>query len=188
LSDGQRRLLEEAEKSCGRLSALIAEMSDLSNLEAATSTFNPRPIDAAAILAEAVESLPPTADRQVPVETRGRQAVPIKGDSTRLRSAFVAILAAVRRELVPDATLVVHQELRVQNGRQVAWILTGDEEAVTAMSGGHALGVFDEWRGGNGLSLMVSRRIVEAHGGAVWAPPGDKPPPGAAIELPIDGP
>ena len=34
LSDQQRRLLEEAEKSCGRLTALLTEVSDLSNLEA----------------------------------------------------------------------------------------------------------------------------------------------------------
>jgi signal transduction histidine kinase len=36
--DQQRRLLEEAEKSCGRLSALLAEVSDLSGLEAGTAT------------------------------------------------------------------------------------------------------------------------------------------------------
>ena len=42
LPDAQRRLLEEAEKSCGRLSALLAEMSDLSGLEAGTATFNAR--------------------------------------------------------------------------------------------------------------------------------------------------
>ena len=30
LTDPQRKLLEEAEKSCGRLSALMAEVSDLS--------------------------------------------------------------------------------------------------------------------------------------------------------------
>ena len=40
ITDQQRKLLEEAEKSCGRLSALVAEMSDLSALEAGRRTFN----------------------------------------------------------------------------------------------------------------------------------------------------
>ena len=36
ITEQQRRLLEEAEKSCARLSALLAEVSDLANLEAGT--------------------------------------------------------------------------------------------------------------------------------------------------------
>ena len=35
LSDQQRNLLEQAEKSCARLTALLTEVSDLSNLEGA---------------------------------------------------------------------------------------------------------------------------------------------------------
>ena len=45
LTEPQRRLLEEAEKSCGRLSALLAEMSDLSGLEGGTAPFNRAPLD-----------------------------------------------------------------------------------------------------------------------------------------------
>src|SRR5918999_2180574 len=57
LSDQQRKLLEEAEKSCARLSALLAEMSELSNLEAGTAPFNRSRIDLRALLADAVASL-----------------------------------------------------------------------------------------------------------------------------------
>ena len=38
LTDPQRKLLEEAEKSCGRLTALLTEVSDLSNLEGRLNT------------------------------------------------------------------------------------------------------------------------------------------------------
>src|SRR3954469_773993 len=68
LSDQQRRLLEEAEKSCGRLSFLIAEVSELSNLEAGTAPFNKQETDLHAALRQAVEQLPPLPDREVPVE------------------------------------------------------------------------------------------------------------------------
>jgi len=44
--------------------------------------------------------------------------------------------------------------------------------------------VFDEWRGGSGLSLPVARRILGGHGGRIWsAPEGHKS--GARILLPV---
>ena len=53
LSDQQRKLLEEAEKSCARLSALLAEVSELSNLEGGTAPLNPGAIDLNATLQQA---------------------------------------------------------------------------------------------------------------------------------------
>src|SRR3954468_11552247 len=89
LTDPQRRLLEEAEKSCGRLSALLAEMSDLSGLEAATATFNRRPIDFRAALKESVAGLPDLPDRQVAVDLQLEPGeAQVDGDPVRLRAAF----------------------------------------------------------------------------------------------------
>src|SRR5512134_935259 len=65
VTDQQRRLLEEAEKSCARLSALLAEMSDLGNLEGGTAPFNRTPIDLRTVLADAVAGLPPIPDRDI---------------------------------------------------------------------------------------------------------------------------
>jgi len=63
LSDPQRRLLEEAEKSCTRLSALLAEVTDLSNLEAGTMAFNRQPAELQVLLRGAVDQLPDLPDR-----------------------------------------------------------------------------------------------------------------------------
>ena len=38
LSDRQRKMIDEAEKSCARLVALIAELSEISKLDVATAT------------------------------------------------------------------------------------------------------------------------------------------------------
>src|SRR5260370_40175295 len=65
LSDQQRRLLEEAEKSCARLTALVAEVSDLSNLEGGTAPLNRQASDLHKALRDAVEQLPPLPDRAV---------------------------------------------------------------------------------------------------------------------------
>ena len=70
LTEPQRRLLEEAEKSCGRLAALLAEMSDLSGLEAGTAPFNRVAIDLRTALTDAVAALPEQRDRPIDVELR----------------------------------------------------------------------------------------------------------------------
>src|SRR5918992_5360409 len=63
LNEQQRKLLEEAEKSCARLSALLAEVSELSNLEAGTAPLNKGPVDLTALLRDAVTAVPPLPDR-----------------------------------------------------------------------------------------------------------------------------
>src|SRR6476646_9556670 len=67
LSDQQRKLLEEAEKSCTRLTAIVAEVSELSNLEAGTAPFNKQATDLQKALRDAVDQLPPLPDREVQV-------------------------------------------------------------------------------------------------------------------------
>src|SRR5262245_31965625 len=100
LNDQQRKLLEEAEKSCGRLSALVAEMSELSGLEAGSSPFNRSSLDVAAVVEEAIATLPPLPDREIAIELSSGGTAIVSGDPVRLKSAFASIMTALRRELV----------------------------------------------------------------------------------------
>lgn len=186
LSDAQRKLLEEAEKSTGRLSALLAEMSDLSALEGGTATINRMPIDVRGVLTEAISALPILPDRQIDIElTVEQEPVIVSGDPVRLRTAFGAVLAALRRELVTATRLVVNESARDVDGSPAAWIVISDpdhaETLVAADSG--SLTTFDEWRGGCGLSLGVARRVIESHGGEIRSGVADVKT-GAVIALP----
>ena len=174
LTDQQRRLLEEAEKSCGRLSALLAEVSELSNLEAGTAPFNRSRADLHAALRDAVAQLPPLPDRDVPVTLELQEdAAPVDADPVRLTQALGSVIAALRRELIGDEGLTV-RERRTAEGYE---LLFGDSTTLAALEGESPDGraVFDEWRGGVGLSLVVARRVLNAHGGAIYgAPDGHK--------------
>jgi signal transduction histidine kinase len=186
LSDAQRKLLEEAEKSTGRLSALLAEMSDLSALEGGTATINRMPVDVRGILTEAISALPILPDRQIDVDlTVEQEPVMVTGDPVRLRTAFGAVLAALRRELVTATRLHVHESAREADGRPVAWIVVSDPDHVGALvaADAGALTTFDEWRGGCGLSLGVARRVIEAHGGDIRSGAADVKT-GTVIALP----
>jgi signal transduction histidine kinase len=185
VTDQQRRLLEEAEKSCARLSALLAEVSDLSNLEAGTFALNRQPADLAGILRGAIAQLPDLPDRTVTVELESSSERPrVTADAPRLQAALASIINALRREIVLSDRMVVRERQARMDGSAYE-ILIGDPPTIDALeqAGGASLPIFDEWRGGSGLSLPVARRILGGHGGRIWsAPEGHKS--GARILFP----
>ena len=182
ISDQQRKLLEEAEKSCGKLSALVAEMSDLSLLEGGTAALNRSPLDLAEVLREAVAALPELPDRSITVALEGAdRPVMLDGDAPRLRTALAALVTGLRREIVNSDRLIVRH---VGTGKMALLAMSepGQIDDV-ATADPSTLARFDEWRGGSGLSLAIARRVITQHGGAIFSPPGDGKA-GALVLLP----
>ena len=185
VSDSQKRLLEEAERSCGRLSALVAEMSDLASLERADAPLKRTTVELLPLLDGVVAALPPVQDREVTVEVQRGVPVSISADPVRLQTALMSVLVALRRELVTSDRLVVRSDVVDTGGARMARLSIGDAESIgeTAAADPAGLSRFDEWRGGSGLSLAIARRIIGQHGGALLSPPGNGRA-GAVVTLP----
>jgi signal transduction histidine kinase len=183
ITDQQRKLLEEAEKSCGRLSALVSEMSDLSALEAGSAALNRGAVDLGALLAEVIAGLPELQDRPISVELQMDGNITLHADAGRLRLAMTSLLLALRRELITSPRLLVRTS-READGRVRIAIADPDlMDAVTATEPAR-LSVFNEWRGGSGLSLAVARRIIAQHGGLLAGPVSDEDKACAVVLLP----
>jgi hypothetical protein len=186
LTDGQRKMLQEMEKSTARLSALIAEMSDLSGLEGGGATFNLGSVDLGTLVESEVASLPPLPDREVRVAFRNQApGATVHGDPVRLRTAMVSLLIAHRRELVTSDELCVWLRRVTRDGAAMLQVTIGGADRIAALENAAAtdLTAFEEFRGGVGFTLPIARRIVHAHQGQLWSP-AESVRAGAVLFLP----
>jgi signal transduction histidine kinase len=187
LTDKQRKMLEEADRSCSRIGGLVAEMSEFSKLEAQESRLVRIEFDLATLVTEVASSMHDN-DRGVRVDVReADRPLMVSGDRARIGDALKALLHSAIRERGEPGVVVV--KCTTMEGTP-PWgiIAVADEALITTLANSASaepLPSFDEWRGGMGLALPVARRVLEAHGGAVWSAAGSSSRAAAAIRIPL---
>jgi signal transduction histidine kinase len=189
LTEQQRKMLQEADKSCARIGSLIAEMSELGKLEEGQITVPQVSFDLAALIVEVAGSMHEGEDRGVRLETRVPGPVMVAGDRTRLAAAIGALMHAALRERGEPGVILVECSTLSDTNSHWAIVTIGDEAETRplATAARATPPPFDEWRGGLGLALPVGRRVIEAHGGALWSAAGDKARAASALRLPLAG-
>ena len=117
LAERQLALVLEAEKSCARLTALVAELSDLASLEGATAALAREDVVLDPIVDEVIASVTEGRDRGITVaRDQSAPTPPVAGDRKRLRDIVQALLVAVLREQSAPLTVIVHTGTRVIDG------------------------------------------------------------------------
>jgi signal transduction histidine kinase len=170
MSERQRRMIDEAEKSCARLVAIVAELSDIGKLDSGAVKFASQPLELFSLIEKVAELVHEASDRDVKLTLSGPpDGARITGDATRLRTAFDAIFRAILREKPGPTTVAAERRLVTRNGRPAAILIVADEGAVQEAYEREP-GPFDDKRGGLGLALPLARRVIEGHGGAIWSP------------------
>jgi signal transduction histidine kinase len=191
LTEKQRKMLEEAERSCARIGALVGEMSELGKLEAGEAALGQQDFDLASLLAELASGMHEGDDRGVRIETRGTgQPVMVTGDRARLSAAIRALMYAAARERGEPGVIVVECTVLNDAVPPSAVVAIGDDATVRALveAARTTPPPFDEWRGGLGLALPVGRRVIERQGGALWSAAGSQPRAGSALRFPLSLP
>lgn len=190
LTDKQRHMLEEAEKSCNRLGSLLIEMREFRKLEAGEIELAQQEVDIAGLLAELASAMHEGQDRGVRLELRGtNQPLVVTGDRARLAAAFKVLMYSVLRERYEPGAIVTECSMfRDASGSAYALVAFGDQTVLSSLTvhanDGQAP-PFDEWREGLGMGLPIARRVIEDHGGAVWSANGARTRAASALRLPL---
>ena len=107
ISDRHRKMVEEAEKACLTMIALVSEVNDIRKLDDGGAALMLESFDLWDVIQKVAAEATEAADRGVRLSLRGeRQGAPVRGDRMRLRSALAALFRTVLREQ-PDSTVVV---------------------------------------------------------------------------------
>jgi signal transduction histidine kinase len=187
LTDRQRSLVEEAERSCARLSALVGEMSDLSNLEAGSAHVGHDDVDLVALVDEAAAQATEGRDRGVTVASVSEApSLVISGDRKRLRDVVSSLLVAVLREQGGPGEVIVRTCVHVVDERPMAALAIGPGDTarfVLATDGPDAR--LNEGRGGLGLALPVARRVIERLEGRIWSSAAERTLGAVAVVIPL---
>jgi two-component system sensor histidine kinase EvgS len=175
LNERQRKMVDEAHKSCARLVEIIAELSVLGKFEDGAIHLARTPLDLFALAAEVAGHVQEARDRGVRLEVRGEKAgAEIKGDVTQLRTAIDAIFRAILREQSSDATVVAECRRERRDGRSAAVLIVTHEDSVAAAYDSRVGALFQK-HGGLGLALPIALRVIEALGGEIWSPAEPEP-------------
>jgi len=170
LSERQRRMVDEAEKACGRIVAIVNELSDVSKIDGGSAAFKDEPLDLFQLIGEVAKEMHEAGDRGVQLQPSGDSAgATISGDRSRLTAAFSAFFRAILREQ-PSAVTVAAERRIVREGGKAEAVVVIARQTDVQQSYKSTPAVFDELRGGLGLALPVARRVVERYGGRVWSP------------------
>jgi signal transduction histidine kinase len=167
LSERQRKMVDEAEKSCARLVALIGELSEISKLDGNTAVFKSESVDLFQLVREVAAGVHEAGDREVVLVVRGEGAgARSTADPLRIRAAFDAFFRAILREQPGKATVVA--DCRKASDGSAVIVVARDSDVQRAYDAPAA--PFDEKRGGLGLVLPIACRVIARHGGRVWSP------------------
>jgi signal transduction histidine kinase len=167
LSERQRKMVDEAEKSCARLVGLIGELSEISKLDGGVTAFKDERIDLFQLVREVAAGVHESSEREVQLSVRGATAgAPLNADPVRIRSAFEAFFRAILREQPGQATVVA--DCRTGANDSAIVVVARDTDVQRSYDAPPA--PFDEKRGGLGLVVPIACRIVARYGGRVWSP------------------
>jgi signal transduction histidine kinase len=170
MSDRQRRMIDEAEKSCARLVAIIGELSDVGKLDGDSVTLAQTPLDLFSLVEKVAELVQEGSERDVRFKLFGpSNGASITGDETRLVAAFDAVFRAILREKPGPAVVVAERRIEPGHERPCAVLIVADEGCVQEAYGREP-GPFNDGRGGMGLALPLARRVIEGLGGRIWSP------------------
>jgi signal transduction histidine kinase len=179
INDGQRRLLDLSRKSAERLSAMVANLLDVSRLEAGTMEYQMSAQDMVGIVRQTVEEFSlKAAEQNVEIRVESSSpTIPVVCDPDRMIQVVGNLVDNALKFSPENSTIrvtVSHNEPSASPTVKVAIADRG-----TGIPDAHKENVFlkfHQLNGGGkrtagqgvGLGLAICKTIVDAHRGRIW--------------------
>ena len=171
MDDGERRnAVSRAAANAQRLQAMTRDVLDTQNVESGRLVHVLQPLDLAAEVAAAVEAARVLAPDRTFTFEASQDEVLVDGDADRIHQVLANLLDNAQKS--SPAVEPIEVELAARDGH--AEVCVRDHGAGIAPESLER--IFDKFvreRGdtvsGTGLGLYISRQILDAHGGRIWA-------------------
>jgi signal transduction histidine kinase len=176
VSEAQRECLEVILSSSGHMMELIADVLDLERVEAGRLRLEPQEVDPREVTAECLRLLfPAAAAASVEIELDLDLPPALILDPRRLRQVLLNYVTNALKFSPTGSTVRVG--LRLDRGELLVEV-SDEGPGIPAGDQARAFGEFvqlDGSRGGAGLGLAITKRIIESQGGTVGvdARPGE---------------
>lgn len=158
-------------EAANQMDALIADLLDVTRLDAGKLAIAPVLADPSALLTEALRTLQPLVnEKKIALDVQIGVGLPkVVADSERVQQALSNLVGNAIKFTPPGGKIVI--------------TVRGDEDDVTVSVADTGIGipedqlprVFDRYwqstrtnRQGAGLGLAIAKGIIEAHGGRIW--------------------
>lgn len=168
----ERQFLQLVHSEGMRLTTLINDFLDLQRLESRRATIHRKPMDLTAVLSQAIAAAGDDPDR--PITLSIEDTLPtVHADPDRVQQVLANLLSNARKYSPEGGAIYVHA--REDADTLVVSVLDQGlgipPAAVSRLFRKFYRVDNSDHREikGTGLGLMICRKIVEAHGGAIWA-------------------
>ncbi|MDB4936361.1 MAG: hypothetical protein JWP87_3333 [Labilithrix sp.] len=162
---------QRVQRSAGRMARLIGDLVDIASIDAGKLAVVVAPANAFELLLEAVETwAPPAATKGIVLHVTSGNALPVRVDHERILQVLGNLITNAVKFSERGATIVLDVE-RVDGA-----VRFSVKDAGVGIPADKLKLIFERfWQvGGNdrrglGLGLYISRCLVHAHGGKIWA-------------------
>jgi len=155
-----------------RLTALVNDFPDLQRMESGRQEVVPRTVELGALLEQMVTAAGPDTMRPIELDIP-QQLPPVRADADRVQQVLANLLSNARK--YSPAGGVIQLNARPAD----AQVIVGVQDHGLGLPPDALPRLFEKFFrvdnsdrrsiSGTGLGLSISRKIVEAHGGRIWA-------------------
>ncbi len=171
----KKQLIGTMEDETDRLMRLTTDFLDLAKIESGRTRLDIEPFELAQLLQESAEVVAPQASEKNVVIEVDNTTYTIKGDHGKVKQVLLNLLTNAIKYNRADGKVNIYTSLIIEDNKQMVQVSVEDTgHGLSKESQGQMFQKFfrdkstADTTSGTGLGLVITKAIVEAHGGQIW--------------------